>query len=261
MTKKATAQLAGFIREVPERIQVFSEEELMYKPAPNKWSKKEILGHLIDSARNNLVRFTRVQISPQPYYYDPYPQDELVRVNNYQEMDIQDIINLWVNLNIQIHRVNSRIPEEILHYEVILRSNPPVKNTLQWLIEDYTAHMEHHLKQIFGDTLYQPVSKNTRKRISVEEALKELKALKGAKFATLLKNKAMSVEIYVPEKVDLQSPHKQDELYVVIEGSGFFVNGDDRHAFQKGDVLFVPAGVVHRFEDFSDDFKTWVIFY
>ena len=60
---------------------------------------------------------------------------------------------------------------------------------------------------------------------------------------------------------DPQQPHTRDELYVVVAGSGRFVNGDERHAFEPGDVLFVPAGVVHRFEEFTDDLVVWVVFY
>ena len=71
----------------------------------------------------------------------------------------------------------------------------------------------------------------------------------------------MSVEYYAPEKVDLQTPHRQDELYVIVSGSGNFIRNGERTFFQKGDVLFVPAGIEHRFEDFTDDFATWVIFY
>ena len=71
----------------------------------------------------------------------------------------------------------------------------------------------------------------------------------------------MSVEYYQPVGKDLQTPHRQDELYVVASGSGIFYNNGERHPFTSGDVLFVPAGIEHRFEDFSDDFATWVIFY
>lgn len=71
----------------------------------------------------------------------------------------------------------------------------------------------------------------------------------------------MSVELYQPVGVDLQQPHEQDELYVVASGSGTFVNGPDQHPFGPGDVLFVRAGVEHRFINFTEDFATWVIFY
>ncbi len=69
------------------------------------------------------------------------------------------------------------------------------------------------------------------------------------------------MKIYAPRRCDPQTPHEQDELYVVVSGSGEFVNGDERHTFGPGDVLFVPAGVPHRFEDFTGDFQTWVIFH
>ena len=71
----------------------------------------------------------------------------------------------------------------------------------------------------------------------------------------------MSVEIYRPLKTDLQTPHAQDELYVVMSGSGEFFKGGRQTPFNPGDMLFVPAGVEHRFENFTDDFVTWVIFY
>ena len=71
----------------------------------------------------------------------------------------------------------------------------------------------------------------------------------------------MYVEIYKPRETDKQTPHLQDELYVVISGSGVFLNGEVRSPFQAGDILFAPAGAEHRFENFTDDFATWVIFY
>jgi hypothetical protein len=67
--------------------------------------------------------------------------------------------------------------------------------------------------------------------------------------------------LYAPRGVDVQPPHRRDEVYVVVRGEGWFVNGPDRHRFGHGDLLFVRAGVEHRFEDFSDDLAVWVIFY
>jgi mannose-6-phosphate isomerase-like protein (cupin superfamily) len=90
-----------------------------------------------------------------------------------------------------------------------------------------------------------------------------LPAQGGAKLrvVTLLQRGTLSVELYAPQGEDRQTPHEQDELYVVISGHGEFLNGDERHPFEAGDLLFVPAGVEHRFLNFSDDFQTWVIFY
>ncbi len=72
---------------------------------------------------------------------------------------------------------------------------------------------------------------------------------------------SMIVEYYAPRGVDRQTPHTRDELYVVIAGRGTFQNGATGHPFGPGDVLFVAAGVNHRFAEFTDDFATWVIFY
>ena len=71
----------------------------------------------------------------------------------------------------------------------------------------------------------------------------------------------MSVVYFAPRGRDHQTSHAQDELYVVLSGSGVFVAGDERVAFGPGDVLFVPANVRHRFEDFDDDLATWAIFW
>jgi mannose-6-phosphate isomerase-like protein (cupin superfamily) len=83
----------------------------------------------------------------------------------------------------------------------------------------------------------------------------------GQRSVEIMSHGTMAVKYYAPRETDEQTPHTKDELYVVAQGSGTFVNGDRRHPFSSGDVLFVSAGVPHRFEDFSDDFGTWVIFY
>ena len=83
----------------------------------------------------------------------------------------------------------------------------------------------------------------------------------GARFVTLFTQGTLEVEIYRPVGMDPQKPHTKDELYVVIAGNGTFVHGGERTPFGPGDALFVHAGVVHRFENFSDDFCTWVFFY
>ncbi len=83
----------------------------------------------------------------------------------------------------------------------------------------------------------------------------------GANFVTLFEQGTLEVEIYRPVGIDRQQPHAKDELYVVISGTGTFVHGDERSPFGPGDALFVRAGIVHRFEDFSADFATWVFFY
>jgi mannose-6-phosphate isomerase-like protein (cupin superfamily) len=97
--------------------------------------------------------------------------------------------------------------------------------------------------------------------VSVAEALARLPGARGERFAKVLEHGSLVVEIYAPRGTDPQQPHTRDELYVVVEGSGEFVSGTERRGFATGDVLFVPAGVVHRFENFTDDLVVWVVFY
>jgi len=125
------------------------------------------------------------------------------------------------------------------------------------MMDDYVDHLEHHLKQIIGDLNFSKKKKN--RQVSVEEAMQYLGD--DTRFATVLEHGTMIVEIYQPIGNDLQTSHAQDELYVVISGSGEFYNDGITKHFQTGDVLFVPAGVEHRFEKFTEDFKTWVVFY
>ena len=98
-------------------------------------------------------------------------------------------------------------------------------------------------------------------RLTVPEALARLPGPGGERYVELFQHGTLSVELYAPRGSDPQHPHTRDEVYVVVQGSGQFRNGNTRHPFGPGDLLFVPAGVVHRFEDFTDDLAVWVIFY
>jgi mannose-6-phosphate isomerase-like protein (cupin superfamily) len=92
-------------------------------------------------------------------------------------------------------------------------------------------------------------------------ARERLAAEPGALFTELLSHGTLSVEIYAPRGVDPQEPHSRDEVYVVASGSGEFVCDGRRDRFRPGDFIFVPARMVHRFENFSDDLAVWVMFY
>ena len=99
-----------------------------------------------------------------------------------------------------------------------------------------------------------------KQRLTPAAALAALEQVEPP-FLSLFRHGSLEVEIYRPIGIDAQKPHRRDEVYVVIAGHGEFVCGDAREAFEPGEVLFVPAGVVHRFEHFSADFSTWVFFY
>ena len=85
--------------------------------------------------------------------------------------------------------------------------------------------------------------------------------LEGRGSTELLRHGSLEVRWYAPKGAVRSGTHDRDEVYVVAQGKGQFLNGGVRHRFGPGDVLFVPAGVVHRFEEFSDDLAVWVFFY
>jgi mannose-6-phosphate isomerase-like protein (cupin superfamily) len=99
------------------------------------------------------------------------------------------------------------------------------------------------------------------RNVTLLEAIEQLKAAKDKTFTVLMKHGTMSVEYFAPQKTDVQTPHQQDELYVIVRGHGQLNRNGEMIDCKAGDVLFVPAGMDHRFEKFSDDFASWVIFY
>ncbi|MFL5772039.1 MAG: cupin domain-containing protein [Flavisolibacter sp.] len=98
-------------------------------------------------------------------------------------------------------------------------------------------------------------------KVTIEEAVQKLNQEESQRFTLLMEHGSMQLEYYAPRGSDPQTPHKKDELYLIVSGSGYFNRNGIREEFGWGDVLFVPAGMMHRFEDFTDDFATWVVFY
>ncbi len=123
-----------------------SKESWDEKPNPIKWSRKELLGHLIDSASNNLRRLIVGQYEQGTKIV--YHQDEWVAYQNYQEMDIEDVKTLWKLMNEQIARVIGRIPQSKLDNTCDTGKGKVEVHTLVYFIEDYIVHLKYHLKQI-----------------------------------------------------------------------------------------------------------------
>lgn len=98
-------------------------------------------------------------------------------------------------------------------------------------------------------------------RISIAEAAARLPPDSAVRSVPLFRHGTLLVKYYAPRGVDKQTPHTQDEVYVVAQGRGVFFDGRTRRDIAPGDLLFVAAGITHRFEDFSDDFGVWVMFY
>ncbi|MCM0667197.1 DinB family protein [Flavobacterium tyrosinilyticum] len=122
------------------------QNEILDAKKPGKWSKKEILGHLIDSAIHNLVRFTEINYSEKPYRHRPYNQIDLVNLNQYQKTDIKELTQLWFSINKQIVRIMKSVDENALDYKIILSDESVID--LRFLMTDYVEHLEHHINQI-----------------------------------------------------------------------------------------------------------------
>jgi mannose-6-phosphate isomerase-like protein (cupin superfamily) len=98
-------------------------------------------------------------------------------------------------------------------------------------------------------------------RYTMKRALQSVAKSDDGEYGVLLEHGSMQLGCYKPHRIDNQQAHARDEIYVVQSGRGVFLLNGKRQAFEPGDALFVPAGIEHRFEDFSDDFSAWVVFY
>lgn len=115
--------------------------------APGKWSPKEELGHLIDSASNNHQRFVRAGLGPEAEYRGPsYAQHEWVGIHGYRDLPWPALVAFWHEYNMLLARVVERIPPERLQVPCYIADYPPM--SLATLIEDYVKHMQHHLDQL-----------------------------------------------------------------------------------------------------------------
>ena len=135
------------IHETHKRLKNISSEDWSYRNAPTKWSKKEILGHLIDSAANNHQRLVRVQFEDNPAIR--YDQDKWVMTQDYHNASINDLIELWLNYNKHLVHIISKMPKEKYERTCDVGKEEPV--TLEWLVKDYLRHLKHHLNQIIGE--------------------------------------------------------------------------------------------------------------
>jgi hypothetical protein len=125
-------------------LRAIAENDAAIKP-PGHWSRKEELGHLIDSASNNHLRFVRATLEPT-YHGQSYDQNGCVNLHGYQEMSWTELVDFWQSYNHLLAKLVARIPEGEL--STPCRVGDSAQVTLRFLIEDYVAHMQHHLDHI-----------------------------------------------------------------------------------------------------------------
>ncbi len=131
-------------RELPN-LRALTDEQASSPRASGKWCPKEELGHLIDSAANNHLRFVGGALAPQ-FHGPGYAQDDWVRLHGYSTMQWHETVDFWFGYNRLIARLVEKIPESQLEADCFIATNRPV--TLGFLIEDYILHMQHHIDQL-----------------------------------------------------------------------------------------------------------------
>ncbi|MEX2110173.1 MAG: DinB family protein [Gemmatimonadaceae bacterium] len=152
------ARLRAVIGASEPLLAALSDSETARRPAPAKWSPREVIGHLIDSASNNHQRFVRAA-SQEDLVSPGYEQDRWVELQDYQNAPWRDLVSLWAAFNRHIARVMAAIPESVrsrprarhnLH-EIAWRPVPATEpTTLDYFMMDYVRHLEHHLRQVLG---------------------------------------------------------------------------------------------------------------
>lgn len=136
------SELERFIHEHLEKLHGIAPDVMNHKPSPSRWSKQEIMGHLADSAQNNIRRFIIAQYEKEPHIV--YDQDKWVALVNYQQYDQASLINLWYLLNMHIVVILKNIPAD----RAGRKCRTENLQSIEWLAKDYIRHLKHHVHQV-----------------------------------------------------------------------------------------------------------------
>jgi DinB superfamily len=147
--ESAAADLEQTVTQALPLLAELTDAEASSRLKPGKWSKKEILGHLLDSASNNHQRFVRAALEGS-LMFPGYQQAALVELQRFGKMEWKFLIEFWASYNRFLSQVLSVLPVESAAIVCVIGKNPPA--TLEWLAQDYVAHLKHHLNQILGTT-------------------------------------------------------------------------------------------------------------
>ena len=228
--------------------------------APGKFSVAEVISHIIDTERifaYRALRFARNDKTHLP----GFDQEEYAPTSGADNRSKASLENEYLTVRNATIELFRSFDEAALHRSGMAGGAELSVRAIPYLL---VGHEQHHL-QILKERYLQgetAAHSDLPWRFSMVKAFKALEQQQTPiPFVTLMNEQAFTVEWYAPKDVDTQTPHLEDELYIVASGSGTFINGGQSVPFAAGDVLFVPAGQEHRFVDFSDDFATWVVFF
>ena len=136
------AELESIINQHMKALQEIPEDKMTFKPSPSKWSKKEIMGHMVDSAQNNIRRLVVGQYEDTPKI--TYNQDKWVAISDYQNYDTLSLIRLWYLLNNHLAVILRKASPEVAQRQCQTES----LHTLEWIAQDYIKHLKHHVHQV-----------------------------------------------------------------------------------------------------------------
>jgi hypothetical protein len=140
-------ELRAEVAQALPRLRGISEVHSGESRGPGKWVRKEILGHLIDSAANNHQRFVRARFTER-FVWPGYDQNAWVAAHAYRDRRWGDLVDLWAALNSQVAAAMESVPPDRLATACVIGEDPPA--SLEWWMHDYVRHLRHHLAQIFG---------------------------------------------------------------------------------------------------------------
>jgi hypothetical protein len=141
-------ELGRTVAQAKPMLERLNNADTSLRPAPDQWSRKEILGHLLDSASNNHQRFVRASLQGE-LTFPGYDQERLVELQQFREMDWGFLVDFWAAYNRFLAHVIGCVPAKAAKITCHIGNNTPV--TLDWLAMDYVEHLKHHLNQIVGE--------------------------------------------------------------------------------------------------------------
>lgn len=144
-THETATQLDAVVAQWRDKLLAISEESAQAKPASDRWSISEVVGHLVDSACNNHQRFVRAQRGEE-LVFPKYEQNQWVHAANYQQCDRESLVQLWYHYNRLIVNLIRNIPESELSTPCTI--TPYDTCTLGFLVTDYLDHLNHHIGKI-----------------------------------------------------------------------------------------------------------------
>jgi hypothetical protein len=157
-------RLRNLVEECRPRLSALDDDATRTRPAPGKWSPREVIGHLIDSASNNHQRFVRAQ-SQDSLVFPGYDQEAWVTAQRYREAPWSELVTLWAAFNLHLAHVMESVPEDVRlrpraehNLDAIAWRTVPrdESTTLDYFMRDYVGHLEHHLRQVLGEDLPHP---------------------------------------------------------------------------------------------------------